>query len=63
MKLFVDEERCQGHGRCYAIAPDLFDVTDDWGHLEALDGDVPVELIKDAEDAVESCPVRAIRIL
>jgi ferredoxin len=63
MKLFVDEERCQGHGRCYAIAPELFTVTDDWGHSAALGEDVPEELAEDAKDAVDSCPERAIRAL
>ena len=25
IRLIVDSEKCQGHGRCYALAPDLFD--------------------------------------
>src|SRR6478736_9680834 len=28
MRVHVDGDRCQGHNRCYAIAPDLFDVDD-----------------------------------
>jgi len=24
VKIRIDPERCQGHGRCYDLAPDLF---------------------------------------
>ena len=30
MRVRVDPDRCQGHSRCYAIAPDLFEI-DDYG--------------------------------
>ena len=25
MRVHVDEARCEGHGRCYDLAPDLFE--------------------------------------
>ena len=25
MSLSIDTEKCQGHGRCYALAPELFE--------------------------------------
>jgi ferredoxin len=28
MKIHLDTEKCQGHGRCYSLAPDLFDCDD-----------------------------------
>ena len=41
MRVHVDAEKCQGHNRCYAIAPELFDV-DDLGNAHELnDGEVP----------------------
>src|SRR5438105_10213663 len=41
MRVKVDPEKCQGHNRCYAIAPELFDV-DDYGNAHELnDGVVP----------------------
>ena len=44
MKVHVDQELCQGHGRCYALAPELFE-PDDLGNGFAIDeGDVPAEL-------------------
>ena len=41
MRLRVDDEKCQGHNRCYALAPELFDV-DDYGYAHEIgDGTVP----------------------
>ena len=39
MKVRVDQEKCQGHGRCYALAPDLFE-SDDYGNAHELGGGV-----------------------
>ena len=30
-RVCVDADRCEGHGRCYTLAPDVFDA-DDVGH-------------------------------
>ena len=63
MRVRVDPERCQGHSRCYAIAPDLFDV-DDYGLSTARnDGLVHPEREADARRAVDNCPERAISII
>ena len=41
MKVQIDPERCQGHGRCYDLAPGLFG-DDDEGFGQVLgDGIVP----------------------
>jgi len=62
MRVFVDEEKCQGHNRCFAIAPELFDV-DDYGTAFALkDGVVPAELEDKARLAAANCPEFAITI-
>ena len=29
IRVSIDETACSGHGRCYAISPDLFDIDDD----------------------------------
>ena len=29
MKVTVDEDRCRGHGVCWTICPEVFDLSDD----------------------------------
>ena len=43
MKIRVDPEKCQGHARCYGLAPEIFDV-DDYGQASVILDDVPPEL-------------------
>ena len=63
MRVQIDSEKCQGHNRCYALAPELFDV-DDYGQAVLLvDGDVPAELQEKARLAASNCPEFAIKIL
>jgi ferredoxin len=62
MRLVIDADRCQGHNRCYSIAPELFDV-DEFGAASVLnDGAVPIELQPKARLALSNCPERAITI-
>jgi ferredoxin len=62
MRVSVDSERCQGHNRCYALAPELFDV-DDFGNAVVIgDGSVSAELVDKARLAVANCPEYAITI-
>jgi ferredoxin len=63
MKVHVDPALCQGHNRCYSIAPELFDV-DDYGNAsEKGDGSVPAELVDKARLAAANCPEYAITIV
>ena len=60
MRVHVDPDKCQGHNRCYAIAPELFDV-DELGNAHELnDGEVPAALEEKARMAVANCPEYAI---
>jgi ferredoxin len=62
MRVHVDDEKCQGHNRCYALAPELFDV-DDLGYAHERDGGlVPAELEDKARLAVKNCPEYAIEL-
>jgi len=62
MRVHVDPDKCQGHNRCYAIAPELFDV-DELGNAHELnDGVVPAGLEEKARMAVANCPEYAIEI-
>ena len=62
MRVQVDDERCEGHGRCYALAPELFE-PDDLGNGRVVgDGIVPAHLHERARLAVANCPEHAITI-
>jgi ferredoxin len=62
MRISVDPDRCQGHSRCYALVPELFDV-DDYGLTSAKgDGKVPADLEEKARLAAANCPEFAITI-
>ena len=63
MKIHVIADKCQGHNRCYVLAPELFDV-DDYGYATAAaDGVVPAGMEEKAHLAVANCPERAIEVL
>lgn len=60
MHVRVDPVRCQGHGRCAALVPELFEV-DDYGLSSVRgDGSVPDELVERARLAVANCPEFAV---
>jgi ferredoxin len=62
MRIVVDPEECNGHGRCAAVAPDLFEL-DDLGYTTLRDKEVPPELEEQARRAVLNCPERCISIV
>ena len=62
MRVHVDPERCQGHNRCYSIAPELFDIDDLDNAHEVGDGVVPPGLEEKAQLAVANCPEFAISV-
>lgn len=63
MKLSIDAGLCQGHGRCYDLAPHLFG-DDEEGYGTVLgDGLVPPSAIEDAHRSAANCPEQAIRLI
>ena len=62
MRVHVDPQKCQGHNRCYALAPDIFDVDELGNAFELNDGVVPTALQDKARLAVANCPEFAITI-
>ncbi|HUO47713.1 MAG TPA: ferredoxin [Acidimicrobiales bacterium] len=63
MRVRVDEAKCQGHARCFAVAPELFSV-DDYGLSSVIgDGTVAPELEDKARLAIANCPEFAIEEL
>lgn len=62
MRIVLDSDKCQGHGRCYMLAPELFDADDEGYSVLKVDGDVPAELEGKARLAVDNCPEYALTI-
>ncbi|WP_338176410.1 ferredoxin [Candidatus Dormiibacter inghamiae] len=57
----VDRIRCDGHGLCAELLPELIDL-DDWGYPLLRSGQVPHHLRDHAKRAVAACPVQALRL-
>ena len=61
-RFHIEPGRCQGHNRCYAIAPELVEI-DDYGTARAKgDGTVADALLDKARLAVKNCPEHAVRL-
>ena len=63
MKVQISSERCQGHGRCYDIAPGLFGDDDDGYGMVLGDGVVPPGQEQEARLAAANCPEQAVGLL
>ena len=61
MRIKVDRGLCTGHGRCYALAPDVVDADDD-GYGVVRSEQVPVAQEAAARRAAANCPEDAISI-
>lgn len=62
MKVKVDGSRCMGHGMCTAIAPDVYQVTDE-GFNEQGEFEIPAEREEFARRGANACPERIIEII
>jgi ferredoxin len=58
----IDPGKCQGHNRCYALVPDVFDVDELGQGLVKNDGIVPPALDARVRLAAANCPEFAITI-
>jgi ferredoxin len=58
----VDRDRCQGHNRCKALAPELFELDELGIAREAGDGTVPPGLEDKAWLARANCPELAVEV-
>jgi ferredoxin len=60
MKIALDAEKCQGHARCYALAPQLFEI-DEYGQSSVVgDGVISPGDEERAALAIANCPELAI---
>jgi ferredoxin len=63
MGISIDRDRCEGHGQCVAVAPDLFEFDDDGiATLRADTQVVPTDQADNAAKAADICPVVALTI-
>ena len=49
MHIAYDREKCQGHGRCYALAPELFDADDEGYSVVLVSGELSPEQVTQAQ--------------
>jgi ferredoxin len=62
LRVRIDSKLCQGHNRCCAVAPELFEA-DDLGNAHVKgDGTVAPALEAKARLAVKNCPEHAVRV-
>lgn len=62
MNVRIDANLCEGHGRCYMLAPSVFGAdVDGRGEVIVEQLDSP-ELLSAADLAVRSCPESAISV-
>ncbi|MCW2900970.1 MAG: ferredoxin [Streptosporangiaceae bacterium] len=62
MRISIDFERCQGHGRCFDVAPDLVE-DDGEGYGSVIgDGEVRPDHADAARSAVRQCPEQAVTL-
>ena len=63
LRLRIDPEKCQGHNRCKALAPELIEL-DKYGIASAAgDGTIPPGLEEKARAAQANCPEFAVEII
>jgi ferredoxin len=59
--LTVDRIKCDGHGQCAELLPELVRL-DDWGYPILAAGPVPDALVPLAQRAVAGCPMFALSV-
>ena len=62
MRIAIDAESCQGHGRCWESAPELVDYDEAGRGVVRGDGVVPAALETEAKAAFHACPERAVTL-
>jgi ferredoxin len=63
MKIKIDSELCTGHGRCWTVAKEVYNLDDNGYNAERGTYVVPVGLEAGARLGAEKCPERAITII
>jgi ferredoxin len=62
LRVYVDEEVCQGHTLCFMAAPEVFELREEDGHASVREIDLTEEMVAAARRAALTCPEQAIVI-
>jgi ferredoxin len=62
IKVRVVPERCQGHARCFSIAPAIFEL-DEQGYIGFEQKEISPEQKELAAEAVSACPEMALELV
>jgi ferredoxin len=62
VRVRLDRDVCQGHGRCYVLASTVFESDDD-GYGMTTSEDVPAALHEAARKGAGNCPEDAITLI
>ncbi len=62
MRIEAEIGRCEGHGMCAHVAPEVY-ALDDEGEVVLLHPDVPPELAAKAEAGARACPIAVLKVI
>ncbi len=62
MRVEVDADVCGGHGVCFGLCPEVFELNDD-GYSSVKVEEVPAEHEAAVRKAATQCPTYAIKVL
>ena len=62
LKASIDWDKCEGHGVCARLAPEIFSV-DEEGNSDVLMEEVPENLRAKAMLAMRQCPTQAVSVV
>jgi ferredoxin len=61
-RVSIDRSLCTGQGRCFSLAPDVFDADDQGFGIVLVAEPDEQELVDDARMAADTCPESAIAV-
>jgi len=62
VRILADLARCEGHGLCADVAPEVYDLDEDAVVVLRYPEEIPAELERKAEAGARVCPVAALRV-
>jgi ferredoxin len=62
VRVTIDADRCQGHGRCFTLAPSIFTFDEMGSGVVLGDGTLSEDTVELARLAQANCPEHAISI-